>query len=407
MPQEVFQLATVTCVFADEVELAEAIGFPEISALDDAERKWRDCLQAKASTVLEDNALSPALGLHRRRVAIVPEVDTVELVFEPTRRTADWEQPCLVTVHYVRWTEAELHHGLVPGLGVHVFATRASLIPERVEAHLRLVLAGRGRKLTLRRLAELARVTELRVGQLEVVANRKTPKQLAQAGEVVAEKKSVLETLAEELPPIVPRADEGNKPPSDELTAVPVAFELEAELQQLAEALSGPHRRSVLIVGPPGSGKTALVRELARRRKDFGFGYTPFWSTSGARLMTGPIGFGMWQERCQEMCRELSRSHGIMHLGNLAEARPHLEQSLAIWKEILTNRQYQNNDRHRDIEQQAQQPPQEGFGARMKDIIIEKSGNFIRCSALKNAGNGMPDIGERPTFHITVITCNG
>lgn len=319
MPQEVFQLATVTCVFADEVELAEAIGFPEISALDDAERKWRDCLQAKASTVLEDNALSPALGLHRRRVAIVPEVDTVELVFEPTRRTADWEQPCLVTVHYVRWTEAELHHGLVPGLGVHVFATRASLIPERVEAHLRLVLAGRGRKLTLRRLAELARVAELRVGQLEVVANRKTPKQLAQAGEVVAEKKSVLETLAEELPPIVPRADEGNKPPSDELTAVPVAFELEAELQQLAEALSGPHRRSVLIVGPPGSGKTALVRELARRRKDFGFGYTPFWSTSGARLMTGPIGFGMWQERCQEMCRELSRSHGIMHLGNLAE----------------------------------------------------------------------------------------
>jgi ATP-dependent Clp protease ATP-binding subunit ClpC len=317
MPQEVFQLATVTRVFADEVELAEAIAFPEISALDDTERKWRACLQAKARTVLEDNALSPALYLHRRRISAVLEADSVELIFEPTRRSADWEQPVSVRVHYVRWVEDELHHGFVPGLGVYVFATRAPLIAERIGAHIRLVLAGRGRKLTLRRLAELARVTELRVGQLEVTANRKTPRQLAQTGETVVEKKSILDKLAEELPPLIPRPGETSKP--DELASGPVAFELEAELQQLAEALSGPHRRSVLIVGPPGSGKTALVRELARRRKDFGFGQTPFWSTSGARLMTGPIGFGMWQERCQEMCRELSKSQGVLHLNNLSE----------------------------------------------------------------------------------------
>ncbi len=44
MPDEVFQLAIVTRVFGDETELAEALGFPEISALDDAERRWRSCL---------------------------------------------------------------------------------------------------------------------------------------------------------------------------------------------------------------------------------------------------------------------------------------------------------------------------------------------------------------------------
>jgi ATP-dependent Clp protease ATP-binding subunit ClpC len=319
MSHEVFQLATVTRVFADEVELAEALGFPEISALDDGERKWRSCLQAKAKTVLEDAALSRAISLHRRKLRAVVSVESLELQFEPPRRSVDWEQPLALRIHFVQWVEEELYHAFVPGLGVHVFATRASLLPERVEAHVRLLLAGRGRQLTLRRLAELARVTELRLGQLEVVANRKTPKQIAMAGEATEEKKSVLDKLAEELPPLLPRVGETTKSPSSASPATPAAFELDAELQQLAEALAGPHRRSVLVVGPPGCGKTALVRELARRRRDFGFGHTPFWSTSGARLMTGPIGFGMWQERCQELCREVSKLQAILHLNNLGE----------------------------------------------------------------------------------------
>lgn len=319
MPNEIFQLATIARVFADGVELAEAIGLPEISALDDAERKWRSCLQAKARVVLEDGALSPAISLHRRKLRATVEVDSVELKVDPPRRSPDWEQPLTLRVHYVRWAEDELHHACVPGLGIHVFATRASLLAERIEAHLRLVLAGRGRKLTLSRLAELTRVTGLRLGQLEVVAQRKTPRQLAMVGEADVEKKSVLDKLAEELPPLMLRPDETTRPAADSQPATPVAFELDEELQQLAEALAGPHRRSVLIVGPPGSGKTALVRELARRRKDFGFGHTAFWSTSGARLMTGPIGFGMWQERCQEMCREVSKSQAILHLNHLGE----------------------------------------------------------------------------------------
>lgn len=320
MPNEMFQVATVARVFSGEAELAEALGFPEVSALDDAERKWRACLQSKTKALLEDAALSAAISLHRRKLVATVELDSLELNFEPPRRSADWEQPLQWRVHFVRWAEDDLHHAFVPGLGVHVFATRAGLLAERVEAHVRLLLAGRGRRLTLRRLAEVARVTELRLGQLEVTAQRKTPKQIAVAGEATEETKSVMDKLAEELPPLVPRRDDAGKAlPPDSQTTPPAASELDSELKQLAEALAGPHRRSVLIVGPPGCGKTALARELARRRRDFGFGHTPFWSTSGARLMTGPIGFGMWQERCQQMCREVSKANAILHLNNLGE----------------------------------------------------------------------------------------
>lgn len=320
VPHEVFQLATVTRVFADEVELAEALGCLEVSALDDNERRLQSCLQSKAKAVLEDAALAPAMTLHRRRISAAIELDALELTFAPPRRAPDWEHPVTVRVHYVRWTEDDWHHGFVPGLHVHVFASRAALLPERLEAHIRLVLAGRGRQLNLRQLADMARVTGLRVGMAEVTAQRKTPKQLATIGETHTEKASILDKLAEELPPLLPRPGMPARPAAaDHPVAIPAAFELDAEVQQLAELLAGAHRRSVLIVGPPGCGKTALVRELARRRSAFGFGHTPFWSTSGARLMSGPIGFGMWQQRCQEMCREVSKAHAILHFSNLGE----------------------------------------------------------------------------------------
>jgi ATP-dependent Clp protease ATP-binding subunit ClpA len=324
MPNEVFQLPIAVRVLGEAVELAEALGFPELSALDDAERKWRSCLQAKVRATLEDHTLTPAISLHRRRIVSEVKLDSVELTFEPPKRSPAWEEPVRLCLQFVHWTEDELHHALVPVLGLHVFATRAGLLAERVEQHARLVLAGRDKQLTLKRLARLARVQSLQLSQLGVTANRKTPKQLAVAGEVAEEKKSVMEKLAEELPPEMPRADskveETAKPAKAAPAHVPrAAFEMEKELDELAEILAGPRRRSVLLIGPPGCGKTALVRELARCRKDYGFGQTPIWSTSGARLMTGPIGFGMWQERCQQMCREAAKTNAILHLNNLAE----------------------------------------------------------------------------------------
>jgi ATP-dependent Clp protease ATP-binding subunit ClpA len=83
-----------------------------------------------------------------------------------------------------------------------------------------------------------------------------------------------------------------------------VADGLDAVVGRLAESLTGRRPRSVLLVGPVGVGKSAAVRELVRRRFQFGLGETPFWSTSGSRLIAGKSGYGMWQERCRDLVRE-------------------------------------------------------------------------------------------------------
>jgi ATP-dependent Clp protease ATP-binding subunit ClpC len=323
MSNEVFQLFTLTRSLAENVELAEALGFPEISALAETVRKRRLTLGAKAKAILEDPEFSPAISLHRRRLVAEVEIDSTDIVFEPPKRTPEWEEPVTVRVHFARWVEENLHHAFVPALGIHVFATRANLISERVEEHVRIVLAGRKKQLSLVQLADLSRIQGLALDRIEVNANRKTPKQIATSGEQAPEKQSILDKMAEELPPAISRAavvGQAQAGVKIEVRSIPqAAFGMETELEILAQALNGPHRQSVLLVGPPGCGKTALVRELARRRKDFELGQTPFWSTTGARLMSGPIGFGMWQERCQQVCREAAKLNAVLHLGNLDE----------------------------------------------------------------------------------------
>ncbi len=88
---------------------------------------------------------------------------------------------------------------------------------------------------------------------------------------------------------------------------------------ELADALKGKAARSVLLVGKAGVGKTALVHELVRRRSDFGFASTPFWGTSGARLVAGMTGYGMWQERCDAFWQDAEKTGAIVHFGNLVE----------------------------------------------------------------------------------------
>ena len=79
---------------------------------------------------------------------------------------------------------------------------------------------------------------------------------------------------------------------------------------------------SVLLVGEPGSGKSAAVRQLAwllvRRRRELGQEATPrIWRTSGERIIAGMVYLGMWQQRCYELLEELAHEGDYLYVDRL------------------------------------------------------------------------------------------
>jgi ATP-dependent Clp protease ATP-binding subunit ClpC len=101
------------------------------------------------------------------------------------------------------------------------------------------------------------------------------------------------------------------------------AWERDAEVSRLAEAVTSGTRASVLLVGPPSVGKTALVHELVQRAEAAAPGGPlrglEVYSTSGGRIMAGMRYLGQWQERVQRMVEALRVRRAVLHLDSLSE----------------------------------------------------------------------------------------
>ncbi|MHA3772110.1 AAA family ATPase [Verrucomicrobiota bacterium sgz303538] len=298
MPEQDFQVQFITLSLSDAVELVECHGFPEVSSLGDKAGRGAVGLRVKVKALLEDEDSTPATSLHRRLTGKGARVEQVTLTLEPSKKRSDWRQPVELRFDYITWTEtADLHIAFVPALGVQVIASKPEQIPARVEAHVRLALVDQVKRVTLRDLATSQLVRQLRVDEIGVRADIKTPREMDEEKVAGKETASVLEAVATKL------TSQNANP----------AFEMEATLHQLREALDARQPASVLLVGPPGVGKTAAVHELARSTKSV------IWMTTGARLIAGQSGFGQWQERCRDLCREAAKTKALLHLGNLTE----------------------------------------------------------------------------------------
>jgi ATP-dependent Clp protease ATP-binding subunit ClpA len=323
MPSHEVSLAAVIQPLEGGCLLAEALLFPEASCAGDEIEVLQGKLADHAQRIMREEATEE---LYRRFLSATPEAGTITLSLKPPKHGSAWQQPVELTFPVLRWAHPAVNNvagtaspaaghpdllevpeavrALVPALGIEVIARRADELDRVLEAHIRAALLRTRATGSLEQLVWLQRCSQVRLSVRMWTVNLTSPKQRAQA-----------EAEARE------RADSVLPEVGIDLSAVTLtpAYAVDELVGRLAEHLTGRSPRSVLLVGPSGVGKTAIVHELVRRRDTLGLGVTPFWATSGARLVAGMSGFGMWQERCQRLWREASRKRAILHLGGLME----------------------------------------------------------------------------------------
>ncbi len=299
-----FRLQLTACVrqLDGERYLAETAEFPEISCLRRSRRAAVEAVSHLIRRVARD--LTPA-DLVRRQPHTTPTLDELLIEIDPPRRSAAWERPVALKLSLLKWSHTtDGWIAWIPALGIQVIAAQEAELSRLLPAHVRGYFQRIHQGVTLRQLAELQRTTRIWLLPCQVEVPVKTPQQWQlEADEAKQPQKSVLKEVASDL-----AQDSG-----------PPVYGRDAAVREAALVLTAQPPRSVLLVGASGVGKTAVVRELARKRHACGLGERRFWSTSGSRLVAGMSCFGMWQERCQHLVEESSRVDAVVHLGSLFE----------------------------------------------------------------------------------------
>ncbi|MCA9061422.1 MAG: ATP-dependent Clp protease ATP-binding subunit [Planctomycetaceae bacterium] len=304
MPSIDIRIHVIGCRYevGNPFQLGQALFFPEVSCLAEQEDHVRNNTADCAMLVLAD---VPNLEVSRRLLADAPQKITAEVLVEPTVRSRQWERPVLLRLPGVQWQQSGCACvAWFPEIGVEVLAERVDLLPERIENQIRMYLLRHKAATTLRELMMRFRSTDLSVNSVTMKHLVLPPKQQEQDAH------SPVEESEPELPKV--------SAVISGLTHIQ-AFHRESQAEQLAEILTGRLPRSILLIGPSGVGKTAIVRETVRQSTELGLRDWTFRSTSGSRLVSGMTGFGMWQERCEKLRREMSDGHVILVVGSLLE----------------------------------------------------------------------------------------
>jgi len=307
MPVHEFDLAILLRNLDDDAFLAEALLFPEVSRFGDDPEKLRRAVIKNAVRIIEAEAV-PRVWTRLKPADL--ESFEINFVLDPPEKRLTWREPIDLRLDVLRWNQGEAAHiALIPALGIEVLSTKLTDLQETadqtsmVQRHVRAELQRRGALANLLSLMLLDRTRGLTVTKAFFQADIRSPKQVMASAGKKKDKESTLEQTAVDLT-------------TQKLNP---AFEVDHVVENLAEALVGQSASSVLLVGKAGVGKTAVVHELVRRRGRFGLGTTPFWSTSGSRLVAGMTGYGMWQERCDALWQEAEKTNAIVHFGNLVE----------------------------------------------------------------------------------------
>ena len=317
MTLDAVQAAAILTALPEGLVLGELLGFPEAAVVaGDAD----GALETLRGLGMELAKRDRALGLAGRATVGTPRRERVEVTLTPTRGTEGWDQPLPLSLALVVWEQTPRHAvGYLPALKLAVAGRSVDAVRERAAAAARRVAVRSGATRDLRWWAARRRLSGVSLGSVDLETPRRTALARAKAAEEAAEAEGRDEPVVQQ---VTTDLTAGAGPGAGAGAEGEPAFGVDAALRALADLLrerpSQP-ARSVLLVGPSGVGKTAVTRELARRRGAFGLEGTAFWATDGSRLVAGMTGFGEWQERCAKLAAEAKRSGAVLALGNLVE----------------------------------------------------------------------------------------
>jgi ATP-dependent Clp protease ATP-binding subunit ClpA len=95
-------------------------------------------------------------------------------------------------------------------------------------------------------------------------------------------------------------------------------FGRQKELAQLIRAAKSPYQRNILVVGPSGVGKTALIWELARIAPSKGIPQS-IWETTASALIKELTKDTGWQDNLSYLVKDLQNRNAILYVRNLME----------------------------------------------------------------------------------------
>ncbi|MEM9821464.1 MAG: AAA family ATPase, partial [Bacteroidota bacterium] len=189
--------------------------------------------------------------------------------------------------------------GVVPALGVEAFANAGADLATRLVEAIRLEFNRSRRLQHVQRIVSAIWFDAIELQRRDLALQIPTPKDLENSEEQSQE--AFLPKLAEPLQ-IQQRVVYGRK----------------KELDQLIRAVKTGFNRNVLLVGPTGVGKTALIWEMVRQRKKRRIENT-VWETTASTMVKELTGETGWEDNLAFLCRELAQSGDFLFIRNLLD----------------------------------------------------------------------------------------
>lgn len=299
-------------------------------------RDWREAeskLRSKALAELRRS--SPRKWLMGDHLSALPIESSVAVPLESPVRSPQWTEPIELTLQVFHWEFSDAMALVrVPSIGCELFGPTGDIDEAVIREQMRVSLLRMGDRFTLDDVRRRFYQRTFAYRLLELDFEIRPEKSAAAPNDPKAMRANFRKKT------VTLRAVASNLMQAQ----LDPVFGRDQQARDLIEYLSGLTPQSVLLVGPAGVGKTAVVHQLVHQIKTAGQSQPAstlttvdsklpgspspsglplagriVWSTTGSRLVSGMSGLGMWQERCLKLIREAHATQAIVHVGSVTE----------------------------------------------------------------------------------------